>query len=192
MTDQFVKRRMEVAAAQRPRRNFDQICEILGSFITEIRTINHSITLVRNTRPALFGMMVSVFCLQAVAFGVVFSSYILALFMTLGLLLLPVAYEWGFPNQMNEGNRTLVEMFNNYVSRQYPTGKTKWIKMMNNNADDTEWEKDFASVPETDGEIPVMIVPKKRSDEVEQIEDQQKKNVDSIASLIKKLTEEAK
>lgn len=98
---------------------------------------------------------------------------------------------------------------------EYPTGKTKWIKMNNNGtntnlsihllnvlintpysisplaADDTEWEKDFGSVPETDGEIPVMIVPKKRNDELEKVEDQQKKNVDSIASLIKKLTEEA-
>jgi hypothetical protein len=36
-----------------------------------------------------------------------------------------------------------------------------------------------------------MIVPKNRSDELEKVEDQQKKNVDNIASLIKKLTEEA-
>jgi len=96
-----------------------------------------------------------------------------------------------------------------------PAGKTKWIKINNNGtnmnpsinllnvlidtpylispltADDTEWEKDFGSVPETDGEIPVMVVPKKRNDELEKVEDQQKKNVDSVASLIKKLTEEA-
>ncbi|KAH8551088.1 hypothetical protein BGW37DRAFT_494776 [Umbelopsis sp. PMI_123] len=184
----FIKRRMDVAAAQHPRRNFDQICEILGSFVTEIRSLKQSATILRETKPALFGIMVSVFCLQAIAFGVVFSSYILILFMAMSLLLLPMSYEWGFPNQMNEGNRTLVEILNSYISYQNPSCKAKWIKITEN--DDTEWEKDFGTVPETDGEIPVLVIPKKSTDEQGKVEDEQKNNVDNIANLIKKLTEE--
>jgi hypothetical protein len=45
-------------------------------------------------------------------------------------------------------------------------------------------------VPETDGEIPVLVIPKKSTDEQGKVEDEQKNNVDNIANLIKKLTEE--
>lgn len=58
-------------------------------------------------------------------------------------------------------------------------------------ADDTEWEKDFSTVPETDGEIPVLVVPKSSDDDQQRTEDLQSSNVDNIADLIKKLTEDS-
>ncbi|GAB5593026.1 hypothetical protein Unana1_07926 [Umbelopsis nana] len=183
----IIKHRMEVAAVQPPRRDFDQICDILGSFVGELRSIKDSVALVRETRPALFGIMAAVSVLQAIAFGIVFSWYILALLMVSSMLLLPVAYEWGFPNQMNAGNRTVIDVLNGFFSQPAPC-KGKWVKITDN-ADETEWEKDFSAVPETDGEIPVLIVPKS-SNEEQKVDDPQKSNVDNLSNLIKKLTED--
>jgi hypothetical protein len=59
----------------------------------------------------------------------------------------------------------------------------------NETADDPEWEKDFSAVPETDGEIPVLIVPKS-SNEEQKVDNAQKTNDDNISNLIKKLTED--
>ncbi|CAO3670712.1 unnamed protein product [Umbelopsis vinacea] len=110
--------------------------------------------------------------------------------MVSSVLLLPISYEWGFPNEMNEGNRTVVDILSSWFEQTHSGCKGKWVKMTDN-ADDTEWEKDFSTVPETDGEIPVLLVPKSSNENQQRTEDLQNSDVDNIADLFKKLYEDS-
>lgn len=85
----------------RPRRDFSQICEILGIFVEEITSLKQSMSELKQKQPILvsllfsteenstsrayiipdfqFAISAAVSILQAVAFGMVFSSYLLCL-----------------------------------------------------------------------------------------------------------------
>ncbi|KAM3583046.1 hypothetical protein VKS41_004801 [Umbelopsis sp. WA50703] len=186
----FLQRRVVIAAAQRPRRDFSQICEILASFVDEIISLQQSMSELKQKQPVLFTISAAVSFLQAIAFGMVFSSYLLFILIVTSILIVPAIYEWGFSNHMNGENRTVMDRLTSWCTKPN-FGCKSWVKIAEI-GDDAEWEKDFSSIPETDDEIPVLVVPKRSNGQDEHAEDFARSNVDDIATLIKQLTEVTK
>ncbi|KAG2180282.1 hypothetical protein INT43_004071 [Umbelopsis isabellina] len=192
----FVQHRMAIAAAQRPRRDFSQICEILDTFVDEITSLKQSLSELKQKQPILVNQLFST------------ERHVT------GILITPATYEWGISNHMNGDNRTVIDKLNTWCTKPN-FGCKSWVKITEVGmylhkiiaksarcraflikcialVDDAEWEKDFSSIPETDDEIPVLVVPKGNNEQNKITEDSSRSNVDDIATLIKQLTEDAK
>ncbi|KAJ2958495.1 hypothetical protein NQZ79_g5939 [Umbelopsis isabellina] len=201
----FVQHRMVIAAAQRPRRDFSQICEILASFMDEIFSLKQSLSELKQKQPILVSLLFSTqsngaklaYVMSEFQFAISAAASILQavasdriLWWVTGILIAPATYEWGFSNHMNGNNRTVVDRLNSWCTKPN-FGCKSWVKITEV-VDDAEWEKDFSSIPETDDEIPVLVVPKGIKEKNKITEDSSKSNVDDIATLIKQLTEDGK